>query len=448
MIAAGLLAQKANERGLRSQPWVKTSLAPGSRSVLKYLQAASLYAPLQALGFDVVGYGCTTCSGMSGPLPQAIEDEIRARKLTVTAVLSGNRNFEGRIHPSVRDAFLASPPLVVAYAIAGSIKVDIENDALAHDRSGRPVFLRDIWPTDAEIDEALRDHVRPQHFTAGYEVDLEMLEGASARGKTPARFGWKESSTYIRRPPYWSATHGTRPRLTGMRALALLGDNITTDHISPAGAILEDSAAGRFLIEKGVARDEFNSYGTRRGNHEILTRATFANIRLRNEMLPGVEGPYTRLEPEGTTMSLFEAAQTYLERGQPLVVVAGRNYGCGSSRDWAAKGPRLLGVSAIVAETFERIHRANLAGMGVMPLQFEAGTGRKSLQLDGSELYDVQGLEAGLSPRCTLALEVTRKDGSRIAVPVVCRLDTDEEIAYFRAGGLLPMMCEQLLRAA
>jgi aconitate hydratase len=448
MIAAGLLARNANARGLRSQPWVKTSLAPGSRSVLKYLQAANLYAPLQALGFDVVGYGCATCSGMSGPLPHAIDDEIRARKLTVAAVLSGNRNFEGRIHPSVRDAFLASPPLVIAYALAGSVKTDIENDALGDDASGRPVFLRDLWPDDAEIDSVLREHVQPALFTAGYEVEMEMVEHGSVSRKTPALFAWKEDSTYIRRPPYWSGRYGAAPKLTGMRALAVLGDNITTDHISPAGAIPEESSAGRLLVAKRIAPDEFNSYGTRRGNHEVLTRATFANIRLRNEMLPGVEGAYTRLEPDGTTVSLFEAAETYLDRGQPLVVIAGRNYGCGSSRDWAAKGPRLLGVSAIIAETFERIHRANLAGMGVMPLQFQTGTTRKSLQLDGSEIYDVKGLEAALTPRCTLTLEITRKNGTHSAVPVTCRLDTDEEIAYFRAGGLLPMMCERVLEQA
>ncbi len=446
MMAAGVLARKANKLGLKPAPWVKTSLAPGSRSVLKYLQSAGLYTHLQALGFDVVGYGCTTCSGMSGPLPPAIDDEIRERKLTVSAVLSGNRNFEGRIHPSVHDAFLASPPLVVAYALAGSTKVDIENEALGRDRSGAPVFLRDIWPSDAELDAVIAEHVRRAHFTAGYETEMEMIEGAP-RGIAPPRFAWGAESTYIRKPPYWSDTHGEAPKLENMRPLAILGDNITTDHISPAGAIPVSSAAGRFLIGKGVAREDFNSYGTRRGNHEILTRATFANLRLRNEMVPGVEGPYTRLEPEGTTVPLFDAAQSYLERGQPLVVIAGRNYGCGSSRDWAAKGPRLLGIGAIVAETFERIHRANLAGMGVMPLEFEPGMNRKSLALDGSEQFSVRGLERGLTPRCALTLEIVRKDGTRLAAPVTCRLDTDEEIAYFRAGGLLPMMCSQLLSA-
>jgi aconitate hydratase len=328
------------------------------------------------------------------------------------------------------------------------MKIDIGNDALGLDTKGAPVFLKDVWPTDAEIDAALREHVRTEQFTAAYEVEMEMVDSTAARGETPARFGWHDDSTYIRQPPYWSGRYGESPKLAGMRALALLGDNITTDHISPAGAIMLDSAAGRFLTSKGVPRSEFNSYGTRRGNHEILTRATFANIRLRNDMVPGVEGPYTRLEPEGTTVPLFEAAQTYLERGQPLVVIAGRNYGCGSSRDWAAKGPRLLGVSAIIAESFERIHRANLAGMGVLPLQFQAGTTRTSLELDGSEVYDVTGADRGLTPRCTLTLEITRKNGARSTVPVTCRLDTDEEIAYFRAGGLLPMICERVLAAA
>jgi aconitate hydratase len=293
----------------------------------------------------------------------------------------------------------------------------------------------------------VREHVQTRFFMAPYEIGLEMVDG-TARGKASARFGWQEESTYIRRPPYWSGSQGAMPRLSGMRALALLGDNITTDHISPAGAILEDSVAGSYLVGKGVTADEFNSFGTRRGNHEILTRGTFGNVRLRNEMLPGVEGPFTRLEPDGATVPLFEAAEIYRERGQPLIVIAGRNYGCGSSRDWAAKGPRLLGVGAIVAETFERIHRANLAGMGVLPLELEPGTTRKTLKLDGSETYAVLGIDEGLAPRCALTLEITRKDGSVTAVPVTCRLDTGEEIAYFGAGGLLPMMCERVLEAA
>jgi aconitate hydratase len=366
----------------------------------------------------------------------------------VSAVLSGNRNFEGRIHPSVRDAFLASPPLVVAYALAGSTRIDIENEPLTSDIFGRPVYLRDIWPQDEEIDEVQREHVQTRFFTAGYEVEIQMVESGTAAGLTPAQFGWRDDSTYIRKPPYWSAEHGVTPKLEDMRALLVLADNITTDHISPAGEILEDSTAGRFLMENGVTRDDFNSYGTRRGNHEILTRGTFANIRLRNEMLPGVEGPYTRLQPEGRTVSVFDAARTYLERGQPLIVIAGGNYGCGSSRDWAAKGPRLLGVSAIAAESFERIHRANLAGMGIMPLQFDAGTGRKSLGLDGTETYSVKGADRGLAPRARLTLEITRTDRTRLAAPVTYRLDTDEEIAYFRAGGLLPMICERLLQGA
>jgi aconitate hydratase len=447
MIAAGLLARNAHARGLSTAPWVKTSLAPGSRSVHKYLESAGLYTSLQALGFDVVGYGCTTCSGMSGPLLDGVEDEVRERKLTAAAVLSGNRNFEGRIHPAVRDAYLASPPLVVAYAIAGSMKVDVSSAPLGTDRAGEPVFLRDVWPDDNEIDAVVRDHVQTRFFTAPYETQIELVDASRAQ-KTSARFTWHADSTYIRRPPYWSKAHRGMPRLTGMRALALLGDNITTDHISPAGAIVDDSVAGRYLVSKGVTTEDFNSYGTRRGNHEILTRGTFANIRLRNEMLSGVEGPFTRLHPEGTVMPLYDAAEKYLERGQPLVVIAGRNYGCGSSRDWAAKGPRLLGVSAIIAETFERIHRANLAGMGVLPLQFESGTTRKTLALDGTETYDLFGAHSGLTPRCMLVLKITRSDGGVVDTTVTCRLDTDEEIAYFGAGGLLPMICDRVLQAA
>jgi len=358
-------------------------------------------------------------------------------------VLSGNRNFEGRIHPSVRDAYLASPALVVAYAIAGSMKLDIDNEAIGVGHDGRPVFLRDVWPADDEIDTAVARFVGERHFSGGYDPAPEMVPLARRRPDTP-RFAWGEDSTYIRRPPYWSAAFGSMPALTGMRALAILGDNITTDHISPAGAIATESPAGRFLIEHGVGTADFNSYGTRRGNHEILTRATFANIRLKNEMLPGVEGPYTKLQPDGAKLTIFDAAQAYRERGVPLVVVAGRNYGCGSSRDWAAKGPRLLGVSAIVAESFERIHRANLAGMGVLPLELDAGTTRTTLGLDGSETFDVLGVDETLAPRSRLTLRVTRSDGSTVDVPVTCRLDTNEEIAYFRAGGLLPMMLDRL----
>jgi aconitate hydratase len=449
MIAAGLLARNAFARGLRAAPWVKRSLAPGSRAVLAYLQSAGLYESLQALGFDVVGFGCTTCGGMSGPLAPDVERQIAERKLDVAAVLSGNRNFDGRIHPLVRHAFLGSPPLVVAYAIAGSTRHDIQRAALGQDAEGRDVFLHDIWPSDAEIDTVLREHVRPKQFIDVYRATAHgSAAAAEARDATPARFAWRDESTYVRRPPYWDASFARPQRLTGMRALAVLGDNITTDHISPAGAIDPNSAAGTFLQSRGVRIEDFNAYGARRGNHEVMVRATFANIRLRNEMTPEREGPYTRVYPENRVTSIFDAAQTYQAREEPLVVIAGRNYGCGSSRDWAAKGVRLLGVGAVVAESFERIHRSNLVGMGVLPLQFEAGTTRRTLALDGSEIYDVMGLDRALTPRCTLSLRISRTDGSQVTVPVTCRLDADEEIAYFGAGGLLPLMCEQLLRAA
>jgi 2-methylcitrate dehydratase (2-methyl-trans-aconitate forming) len=445
MIAAGLLARNAVARGLRPATWVKRSLAPGSRAVLGYLESAGLYEPMQALGFDVVGFGCTTCAGMSGPLAPEIEDQIRNRRLDVAAVLSGNRNFDGRIHPLVRDAFLASPPLVVAYAIAGSVNRDIQRAPLARDSEGREVFLSDVWPSDAEIDAVMRDHVQPKQFLAVYAAFSG--EHAVTADSAPPLFAWNPESTYVRRPPYWEEGLARPQPLEGMRALIVLGDNVTTDHISPAGAIDPDAPAGLFLRARGVAVEDFNAYGARRGNHEVMARATFANVRLRNEMTPELEGPYTRLMPENRVTTIFDAAQTYLARREPLIVIAGRNYGCGSSRDWAAKGPRLLGVSAIVAESFERIHRFNLAGMGILPLQFEPGTSRRSLELDGSERYDVLELDTGLAPRGVLRLAITRRGGTRSTVPVTCRLDTWEEIAYFRAGGLLPLVRDELLKA-
>ena len=449
MIAAGLLARNAVARGLRAAPWVKRSLAPGSRAVLGYLKSAGLYEPLQALGFDVVGFGCTTCAGMSGPLAPEVERQVAERNLDVAAVLSGNRNFDGRIHPLVRHAFLGSPPLVVAYALAGSIQHDIQRTALGRDAEGHDVFLHDIWPNDAEIDAVLRAHVGPRQFIEVYRATAEGAKSpAHGYDEVPARFPWRDESTYVRRPPYWDASYARPQRLTGMRALAVLGDNITTDHISPAGAIDPNSAAGTFLESRGVPVEDFNAYGARRGNHEIMVRATFANIRLRNEMTPDREGPSTRLHPENRVTSIFEAAQIYQAREIPLVVIAGHNYGCGSSRDWAAKGVRLLGVGAVVAESFERIHRSNLVGMGVLPLQFEAGTTRRTLALDGSEIFDVIGLDRPLTPRSTLSLRINRTDATQVSVPVTCRLDAEEEIAYFGAGGLLPLICEQLLRAA
>jgi aconitate hydratase len=416
--------------------------------VLEYFKSSGLNAGMQTLGFDIVGFGCTTCAGMSGPLAPDVENEIATRALDVAAVLSGNRNFDGRIHPLVRHAFLASPPLVVAYALAGSMRLDIQHDPLGRDASGRDVCLRDIWPGDGEIDDVVRRHVQPQQFESVYRTLFEPAERSGNDVPATPLFGWREASTYVRRPPYWDRSRAQRPRLQRMRALVILGDNITTDHISPAGAIAAESDAGRFLTGCGVAVHDFNAYGARRANHEVMIRATFANVRLRNEMTPELEGPYTKLLPENRVTSIYEAARIYEARGQPLIVIAGRNYGCGSSRDWAAKGVRLLGVGAVVAESFERIHRSNLVGMGVVPLQFPAGVTRRTLALDGSELYDVEGLEGAVSPGATANLRITRADGVLREVPVLCRLDSQEEIAYVRAGGLLPMMCEHLVRAA
>ena len=448
MIAAGLLARNAVARGLARKPWVKTSLAPGSRAVESYLRAAGLAAPLEALGFGIVGYGCTSCNGMSGPLPDNIVAEIHARNIEAAAVLSGNRNFDGRIHPHVRHAFIASPPLVVAYAIAGSMRVDIERDPLGIDRSGNAVTLADLWPSDAEIDAALAAHVHPQQFTDTYDAMFQ-APAASAARVAPPRFAWDAASTYIRRPPYWNASLNGRADFRRLRALAVLGDNITTDHMSPSGAILADSAAGKYLIAHGVPPNDFNSYGTRRGDHQVAVRATFANNRLRNEMTPGVEGSFTRLEPDKTVLPLFDAAEVYLERGQALIVVGGINYGAGSSRDWAAKGVRLLGVRAVVVESFERIHRSNLAGMGVLPLEFAPGITRTTLGLDGSELFSIEGLPDSPAAGMTLTLVIERnaEDPAPRRVPVTCRLETTEEVEYFKAGGLLPLMHREFTAA-
>ncbi|MBS0444699.1 MAG: aconitate hydratase AcnA [Proteobacteria bacterium] len=443
LVAAGLLAQRAVARGLTRRPWVKTSFAPGSRVAESYLQAAGLLAPLEALGFGIVGYGCTSCNGMSGPLPAAIEQEIAARSLQAVAVLSGNRNFNGRIHPRVRASFLASPALVVAYAIAGTMAVDIEEGVLGHDRNGRPVRLADLWPDDAEVDAVCAAHVQPGQYVAVYEA----LEREADAPDVPAavRYAWRDDSDYIRRPPYWNGAL-TAPFPAGpMRALAILGDNVTTDDLSPSGAILPDSAAGRYLIARGVAPADFNSYGTRRGDHRVAVRATLANNRLRNEMTPQHEGSWARIEPEGEVLPLFDAAERYRARGDALVIVAGRNYGAGSSRDWAAKGVRLLGVRAVVAESFERIHRSNLVGMGVLPLEFEPGTTRRTLALDGSERYAVEGYAEPSPPRGMLTLAIERRDGTRLSVPVRCRIDTHDESAMFAAGGLLPRIAAELL---
>ena len=443
LVTAALIARNALARGLQRKPWVKTSFAPGSRAVEGYLNSAGLTDPLKQLGFGIVGFACTSCNGMSGPLPEAIEAEILQRKLSTAAVLSGNRNFNGRIHPRVTEAFIASPALVVAYALAGSIRIDIENEALAVDAQGKSVLLADLWPSDAEVDELVSRHVRGEHFISAY-TGLFGDAAQNAEAVSP-RFAWREDSTYIRRPPYWQKDLTTAPRAEAMRPIVILGDNVTTDDLSPSGAILPESAAGQFLLAHKVTKENFNSYGTHRGDHVVAVRATFANNRLKNEMCDGVEGSITRLEPEGTILPLFDAAQKYVERGQELIVIAGKNYGCGSSRDWAAKGVRLLGVRVVVAETFERIHRTNLVGMGVLPLEFMPGITRKTLNLDGSELYAIDGFNGAPKPGEQLTLAITRRDGSVTRIAVRSRIDTDDECDMFDAGGLLPRIASEAL---
>jgi aconitate hydratase len=449
MLGAGLLARKAREKGLTVKPWVKTSLAPGSQVVTDYLQQAGLQDDLDALGFNLVGYGCTTCIGNSGPLAEPIAEAIGQGNLIATAVLSGNRNFEGRISPHVKANYLASPPLVVAYAIAGSLNVDLTSDPLGIGTDGSPVYLRDIWPTSEEIRATVEGAVTPEMFAARYanvfDGDAAWQSIATAAGTT---YAWDGDSTYVKHPPYFEnmAKEPAPLRdINGARLLALLGDSVTTDHISPAGAIKADSPAGAYLIEHGVDPRDFNSYGSRRGNHEVMMRGTFANIRLRNEMAPGTEGGITRLMPEGSQMSIFDAAMKYQGAGTPLVVVAGKEYGTGSSRDWAAKGTRLLGVKAVIVESFERIHRSNLVGMGVLPLQFAKGTTRQTLGLNGSEVFDITGMEGGLTPRMELSCRITRTDGSSQTLPLLCRIDTEDEVEYYRHGGILNMMLRQLL---
>ena len=447
LITAALLARNALQRGLQRKPWVKTSFAPGSRAVAGYLASANLTEPLRDLGFGIVGYACTSCNGMSGPLPDAVEAEIIQRNLHTAAVLSGNRNFNGRIHPRVKEAFIASPALVIAYAIAGSIRIDIENEPLAIDAQGKPVMLADLWPSDEEVDALQAAHVRGEHFSLAYANLFGAERASSDAAPVPPRFAWRTDSTYIRRPPYWRSELTAPPRARDMRPIVILGDNVTTDDLSPSGAILPESAAGQFLLAHDVPQEDFNSYGTHRGDHIVAVRATFANNRLKNEMCPGMEGSITRLEPEGVVMPIFEAAQKYLKREQELIVIAGKNYGCGSSRDWAAKGVRLLGVRAVVAESFERIHRTNLVGMGVLPLEFEAGTTRQTLALDGSELYALEGLAGAPKPGQILTLAISRCNGNVIKVPVRSRIDTDDESEMFASGGLLPRMAQELLAA-
>lgn len=448
VIAAGLLAKKANALGLVRKPWVKTSLAPGSKAVALYLEEAGLKAELQRLGFGIVGFACTTCNGMSGALDPKIQQEIIERDLYTVAVLSGNRNFDGRIHPYAKQAFLASPPLVVAYAIAGTIRFDIEKDPLGHHPDGRPILLKDLWPSDEEIDAVLRQAVKPEHYHRVYEPMFAPV--AEPGTTTKPLYDWRPQSTYIRRPPYWEGALARPRTLRGMRPLAILGDNITTDHISPSNAILPDSAAGEYLAKMGLPPEDFNSYATHRGDHLTAQRATFANPTLQNEMVRDAEGrvrkgSLARLEPEGKVMRMWEAIETYMERGQPLIIIAGADYGQGSSRDWAAKGVRLAGVEAIVAEGFERIHRTNLIGMGVLPCEFLPGTNRLTLGLDGTETYDIVGKR---SPSAMLTLVVHRKDGRTDEVPVRCRLDTAEEVSIYEAGGVLQRFAQDFLDAS
>jgi aconitate hydratase len=448
VIAAGLLARNARRAGLTRKPWVKSSLAPGSKAVALYLDEAGLTEDLEALGFGIVAFACTTCNGMSGALDANIQREIVERDLYATAVLSGNRNFDGRIHPYAKQAFLASPPLVVAYAIAGTIRFDIEKDALGFDADGRAITLKDLWPSDAEIDAIVKAAVKPEQFRKVYEpmFNLRVEHGAPVK----PLYDWRLKSTYIRRPPYWEGALAKPRTLQGLRPLAVLGDNITTDHLSPSNAILATSAAGEYLAKMGLPEEDFNSYATHRGDHLTAQRATFANPTLLNEMVRNADGSVkkgslARVEPEGHVMRMWEAIETYMQRGQPLIIIAGADYGQGSSRDWAAKGVRLAGVEAIVAEGFERIHRTNLIGMGVLPLEFKPGTTRLTLGLDGTETYDVTGAR---TPRADLTLVVHRRNGERFEVPVTCRLDTAEEVSIYEAGGVLQRFAQDFLEAA
>ncbi|MFK7090590.1 Fe/S-dependent 2-methylisocitrate dehydratase AcnD [Chromobacterium violaceum] len=447
VIAAGLLARNANRLGLSRKPWVKSSLAPGSKAVELYLKEAGLLSELEKLGFGIVAFACTTCNGMSGALDPKIQQEIVDRDLYATAVLSGNRNFDGRIHPYAKQAFLASPPLVIAYAIAGTMRFDIEKDVLGI-ADGKEIRLQDIWPSDAEIDAVLKQSVKPEQFRQVYEPMFAIHRDNGAKGSP--LYAWRPQSTYIRRPPYWEGALAGERTLKGMRPLALLPDNITTDHLSPSNAILPDSAAGEYLAKMGLPEEDFNSYATHRGDHLTAQRATFANPKLFNEMVLNDDGSVrqgslARVEPEGKTMRMWEAIETYMDRKQPLIIIAGADYGQGSSRDWAAKGVRLAGVEAIVAEGFERIHRTNLIGMGVLPLEFKPGVNRKTLGLDGTETYDVIGQRR---PRADLTLLIHRRGGETAQVPVTCRLDTAEEVSIYEAGGVLQRFAQDFLAAA
>ncbi|MBV1898364.1 Fe/S-dependent 2-methylisocitrate dehydratase AcnD [Cycloclasticus sp.] len=447
VIAAGLVAKKANELGLTRKPWVKSSFAPGSKVAQLYLEEANLLPELEEMGFGIVGFACTTCNGMSGALDPVIQKEVVERDLYTTAVLSGNRNFDGRIHPYAKQAFLASPPLVVAYAIAGTIRFDIEKDILGNDQEGNPVTLKDIWPSDEEIDEIVKQYVKPEQFR---EIYIPMFpESDIQQEQVSPLYDWRPQTTYIRRPPYWEGALAGERTLKNLRPLAVLGDNITTDHLSPSNAIMLDSAAGAYLHKMGLPEVDFNSYATHRGDHLTAQRATFANPKLLNEMVKEngeiKQGSLARIEPEGTISRMWEAIETYMDRKQPLIIIAGADYGQGSSRDWAAKGVRLAGVEVIVAEGFERIHRTNLVGMGVLPVEFKAGENRHTYNIDGTETYTVTG---DITPRATLTLTITRKNGETIDAPVTCRLDTADEVLVYEAGGVLQRFAQDFLESS
>lgn len=449
MVGAALLARKAVQKGLKAKPWVKTSLAPGSQVVTDYYEKAGLQKDLDALGFNLVGYGCTTCIGNSGPLLSPIAKAIDDYDLSVAAVLSGNRNFEGRVHPQVKMNYLASPPLVVAYAIAGSMLIDLLNDPLGQDEKGKDVYLRHIWPSNKEIEEVIRTALTPEMFTKRYANvfggDEDWRKMKIEGGVT---YGWP-TSTYVKNPPFFDnmpKTPSALKDIRGARPLAILGDSISTDHISPAGSIKVDSPAGLYLLDHKVEVGDFNSYGSRRGNHEVMMRGTFANIRLHNEMTPGITGGITRHIPSGKVLSIYDAAMHYQEEGTPLVIIAGKDYGIGSSRDWAAKGPRLLGVKAVIAESFERIHRSNLIGMGILPLVFTEGVTRLTLNLEGTEQFDIEGLEKEIHPKMRMNARIHRPDGTKESIPLLCRIDTENEVEYYKHGGILHYVIRQLMK--
>jgi aconitate hydratase len=452
MVGAGLLAKKAVERGLRVKPYVKTSLAPGSRAVTDYLQNAGLMPYLEALGYSLVGYGCTTCIGNSGPLPEAVSNRVRDEDLVVAAVLSGNRNFEGRIHAQVRASYLASPPLVVAYALAGTVDIDLTRDPVGHDPNGQPVYLREIWPSQQEVNDAVAAAIDGGLFARSYS---NVFEGDERWRSMPVPSGglweWDRGSTYIQEPPYFDDLQlepGDPRDLENVRVLAMLGDSITTDHISPAGSIMADSPAGKYLLENGVEPRDFNQFGARRGAHEVMIRGTFGNIRLRNELVEDREGPWTELQPSGQVTTIYEASREYQQAGTNLAIIGGKEYGTGSSRDWAAKGPMLQGVQFVLVESFERIHRSNLVMMGLLPLQFMPGQTRATLNLSGRETYTIRGISEGLTPGKVLTVQVTRPNGQVTEFQAVARIDSPIELEYYRHGGILPLVLRNLLKEA